>query len=219
MPIITAFQGSILVEGSTRDNNQTQSFYKHEVTCYGSTIGELLDNLVAASVTIANDLFAWTATNKSEDYKFSDDYWYMHIAHPDLLESSISDPKSHDKDSGSGSTLHSAEYAVRFSTLVRDLQIQQATSRLLLQTAGEPSAIIDKAAVPYSQISKVTSFSEMAKCGFTGAELDVILETGEKEGRVGPYLDTLNRIRPHRLSSSSYLPEKAKTKWWKKTGR
>jgi hypothetical protein len=59
----------------------------------------------------------------------------------------------------------------------------------------------------------------MAKCGFTGAELDVILETGEKEGLVKKYLDTLNHIRPHRLSSSSYLPDKAKTKWWKKAAR
>lgn len=219
MPTITAFQGTITVEGRSRGSENGEPFYSWTLTEYGETIGELLDNLVAASVTLANDLFAWTTTNKSEDYKFSDDYWYMHIAHPDILESSISDSKSHDKDSGSGSTLHDAEYVVRFSTLVRDLQIHQAASRLLLQATGKPSTIIDKAAVPYNQISNVTSFSEMAKCGFTGAELDIILETGEKEGRVKQYLDTLNCIRPHRLSSSSYLPDKAKTKWWKKIGK
>jgi hypothetical protein len=219
LPIITAFQGSIIVEGSTRETKDPESFYKHEVTCFGRTIGELLDNLVAASVTVANDLFAWTTANKSEDYKFGDDYWYIHITHPDILESSISNPKTHDTDTGTGSTLKSAEYVVRFSTLVRDLQIRQAISLLLLETKDTASDIIDKATVPYDTISNVTSFSEMAKCGFTGDELDMILETGEKEGRIKQYLETLNRIRPHRLSSSSYLPDKAKTKWWKKTGR
>lgn len=217
MPIITAFQGTIIVEGRSRDTKDAEKpFYAWTLTEYGETIGELLDNLVAASVTLANDLFAWTATHKSEDYKFSDDYWYMYISHPEILESNISDPKSHDKNSGSGSTLHNTEYVVRFATLVRDLQIHRTASTLLLQTKGQPSAIIDKAAVPYDQISKVTSFSEMAKCGFTGAELDIILETGEKEGLVKQHLETLNLIRPHRLSSSSYLPDEPKTKWWKK---
>jgi hypothetical protein len=238
LPIITAFQGTILVEGSAREDSTPQNslqfdvgshtstgqdttktvIYSRKVTAYGETIGELLDNLVEASVTVANDVFAWSAANKSEDYKLSDDFWYMQLVYPDILETHNADPKtSKNKDSSSGATLETVDFIVKFATLVRDIQIKNVSISLRLTKSGE-SEIIDTAATPLNGMYEVTSFSEMTKFGFTGAELDTMLATGEKEGRLKSYRDDTEMLRNYyrngKLPSTSTAPKK---RWWNRS--
>lgn len=219
MPIITAFQGTITVEG--RSQGSEKPFYTWTLSAYGATIGELLDNLVTISVTVANDVFAWVTKNKPADYDMEDDYWYVQMTHPDILETAKNDPKTHssENDIGSGSSLSSVNGIVRFSTLIRDIQVSSSTSYLLLADPA-PSDIENvaaEAAVPYKGIYEVTSFSEMTKFGFSGKELDVILEIAEREGRVKKYREEIAQYRGHaRKSARSEASSAPKKHWWKK---
>lgn len=219
MPIITAFQGTITVEGTFKGIVDTPPFYTWTLTAYGQTIGELLDNLVATSVSLANDVFAWVANNKPADYELKDDNWYVSLIHPEILETSKDDPATHSKknDTGSSSSLNSVEDIVKFPVLIRDIQIRATATSLLLKKTDK-SEIIDEPAVPYKRVYEVTSFSEMTKFGFTGAELDNMLEIGEREGRVKKYREDLDLARSYRKSASIAEAKKAepKTSWWRK---
>jgi hypothetical protein len=208
MPIITAYQGTILVEGKTHGNPDAPS-YRWELTAYGATIGELLDNLVNTSVVIANDVFAWVMKNKPEGYELDQDYWYVLIKHPEILEVMTS-------DTGSGGSVESIEGIVRYAALIRDIHVSSTANWLLLQNRAE-SEIVDKAINPYNGIYSVSSFSEMTKFGFTGTELDTMLAIGEKEGRVKEYQQRLYDARSYRKQASEKAAKNAtKTHWWKK---
>lgn len=206
MPIITAFQGTITLQGNIRGGDEANKLlYKETVKAYGETIGELLDNLVEASVTLANDLFSWVTLNCHEDYNLRDDYWYISMAHPEVLEIMTS-------DTGSGSHLESVEGVVRYVALMRDIHVGFTISSLLLENSAK-SEIIDKAVAPYDGIYGVTSFKEMTKFGFTGSELDTILEIGEREGRIKKFRDGLNLAHSYRKQTAQNA---TKTNWWKK---
>lgn len=219
MPIITAFQGTITVEG--RSQGAEKPFYTWTLSAYGATIGELIDNLVETSVSLANDVFAWVTKNKPADYNMEDDYWYIQMTHPDILETAKNNPKTHSgkNDIGSGSSLSSVSGIVRFSTLIRDIQVSSSTSYLLLADPA-PSDINDvaaEAAVPYKGIYEVTSFSEMTKFGFSGKELDAILEIAEREGRVKKYREEIAQYRGYaRKAARSEESSTSKKSWWKK---
>lgn len=217
MPIIKAFQGTVTVEGRPRWVEDAQPFYRWTLTAYGETIGELLDNLVETSVSLANDVFAWVATHKPSEYELENDYWHISVIHPDILETSKDNPATHskDNDTGSGSSLNCIADIVKFPVLIRDIQIRATITSLLLKSSDK-SEIIDEAAVPHKGTYEVTSFKEMTKFGFTGAELDTILEIGEREGRVKKYVDDLNLARSYRKSLSAANAKNAepKVRWW-----
>jgi hypothetical protein len=220
LPIVTAFKGTLTVEGTIRGIENARPFYSRTVTAYGESIGELLDNLVETSVSLANDVFAWVARNEPADYQLKDDYWYISLAHPDILETSKDNPQTHskDNDTGSGSSLDSIEDVVRFPVLIRDIQTKATATWLLLQKTDK-SEIVDEAAIPHKGIHEVTSFNEMTKFGFTGVELDTILEVAEREGRVQKYIHDLNLARSYRkkISASNETSViKPHQKWWRK---
>lgn len=206
MPIITAFQGTITVKGNVSGGTEAnQPLYKKTVKAYGETIGELLDNLAEASVTIANDLFAWVALNRPADYNLRDDYWFISMAHPEVLEIMTS-------DTGSGSRLESVEGVVRYAVLIRDIHVSSTITSLLLEDSAK-SEIVNEAIAPYDGIYNVSSFREMTKFGFTGAELDTILAIGEREGRIKKFRDGLDSARAYRKQTAQSA---TKTNWWKK---
>lgn len=219
MPIITAFRGTITVEGAFKGLADGPPFYTWALTAYGETIGELLDNLVTTSVSLANDVFAWVANNRPADYELTDDYWSIQVIHPEILETSKDNPATHSakNDTGSGSSLNSIEDIVKFPVLIRDIQIRATATSLLLKST-EKSEIVDEAAVPHAGVHEVTSFSEMTKFGFTGAELDTMLEIGEREGRVQKYREDLSLARSYRKNVSAAEAKKpeAKISWWRK---
>jgi hypothetical protein len=216
LPIITAFQGTITVEGTFKGIVDSQPFYTWTLTAYGQTIGELLDNLVITSVSLANDVFAWVANNKPADYNMEDDYWYIQVVHPEILETSKDNPATHSKrnDTGSGSSLDSIEDIVKFPVLIRDIQIRAAATSLLLKKTDK-SEIVDEAAIPHKGVYEVSSFSEMTKFGFTGSELDTILEIGEREGRLKEYREKLDGARNYRKRVTE-TKNTTKTNWWKR---
>lgn len=218
MPIITAFQGTVTVEGAFKGFADSQPFYTWTLTAYGQTIGELLDNLVTTSVSLANDVFAWVANNKPADYELKEDSWYIQVVHPEILETSKDNPATHSmkNDTGSGSSLDSIEDIVKFPVLIRDIQIRATATSLLLKKTDK-SEIVDKAAVPHEGIYEVTSFNEMTKFGFSGAELDTILEIGEREGRLKMYREDLSLARSYRKQERETAKKTdTKTSWWKK---
>lgn len=220
MPIIKAFQGTLTVEGRPKWVEDAVPFYRWTLTAYGETIGELLDNLVETSVSLANDVFAWVTTNKPSEYELEEDYWYISLTHPEILETSKDNPATHSKnfDTGSGSSLNSIGDIVKFPVLIRDIQIRATITSLLLKSTDK-SEIVDEAAIPHKGTYEVTSFKEMTKFGFTGAELDTILEIGEREGRLKKYVDDLNLARSYRKKISvANEPSSAKPhqNWWRK---
>ena len=200
MPIVQAYKGHILVEGQakgiTYPTDKDKAIYSKKLTAYGETLGELLDNLVQASVTLANDAFQWAMMTQSSDYTPNDDHWFCSIVHPEITRRTDWPVE----DVGSGSSIHDFDYIVRHAVVVRDITIRSTATHLLLAKSG-PSAISEKPKTPYNGISNATSFQEMTGYGFQGPELDEILRIAKEEGRLN-------------LPAEKNLNAKAKPKWW-----
>lgn len=176
LPLVKALKGSFLVSGESKDGKQ---IYRKEVSVYGETLGELLDNTVEVSAAITADLSEWTKTNHPESYNFEDDYWHCSITSPSTR---WHNPASF-YDYMSTTSIPNLGHLSNFAVLTRHIRIDQLLHYLLLAKSGD-SNIKDSPAVDFSNIYKTDSFAEMAKCGFTGSELDATLTIAFNEGRL-----------------------------------
>lgn len=159
----------------------------HEV--YGATIGELLDNLVEASVILASNAFMWAVMNKSASYVPTNDKWNVTVSFPAVIRP-YGDDASLDNWLTCQGTLINFDSIVKYAVRVRNDQITQAAFNLILTKVDEPSAIIGE---PRSSLDSTAcnkhgqTFYELTKGGFTGDELDLILTVAEEEGRIQEY--------------------------------
>lgn len=215
MPIITAYSGSVSLQAG--EEIHSESFYRYDKSVYGSTLGELYDNLVEASVGAAEDARIWITTNKPFENTFSEDYWRATVTLPDIIkcqEARLSDYL----DSASTMRVRSLSEIVGHSVLVRDTRISHAEAflRLSLLTL---SSIPVAPALDISGVHKVESLEKMTKFGWTGTELENILEIARRENRIGSYNAKLKYSR--RLSDFESLEKqseektaKPRKKWW-----
>ncbi len=213
MPIVTAYSGTTHVRATRSKNSGNEKFYENSKTAYGATLGELLDNLVDASLKLATETSAWVKENLPSDYNFSDDFWMYGVSHPDILESHMEVAKK-DKDKnmdiGSGGSFHSIRDIVLSNVLHRDISISSALNSLRFAQRGE-NELPHEAKVPFSDIYEVRSLSAMTSCGFVGEELDSILEISKNDGRLESYLISLSNIRySHALASEKRQKDAAK---------
>lgn len=205
MPIITAYRGS--VELRAGNELHSESFYTYSKNVYGESLGELFDNLVEASVTAAEEARMWIVTNEPFTDSLNTDYWQSTVSMPGILkcqEQQISDYL----DSASTMRVRSLQEIVGHAVLFRDSNISMAKTFLQLCLSGA-SNIPDEAAVKISGIhNDVGSLKEMTKFGWTGVELEEILEVARRENRITAHNAKLKYDR--RLSS--FDPSKSEDK-------
>lgn len=170
MPVVTAFKGTITVTGTTRNTaNQLQTFYENQVSVYGETMGELLDNLVKMSVPVANDVFQWVLENKPATYQLgSPDCWDIDIMHPDLR--SFVKGYSPIDESNSGGNLKSVEDIVHRVVADRTNSINFA----LISFRSSPETLLRHAR--YLDMYDETTLEGKTQVGLTGAEFDKLHE-------------------------------------------
>lgn len=190
MPIVQAYKASLTVNGhpnagSTDLDQEHAPFYTKTLTVYGETPGEVVDNLVKASVEMANAVFEWLMLNKPADYRLKDEYWSVQNIHPNFLETDLSDIGK-DTDSGSGGSISEVIDIVRHTVMFRDIDISFSQSHLSLAKSGE-SNIPTKPAVSYRDSYEVESFQELTNYGWSGKEFDEILTIAKEEGRLQAY--------------------------------
>lgn len=184
MPIIQTYQGQISLRGRG-SGNDSSPFYYESIKAYGETIGELMDNLVQASIPLANNAFLWTMQNKPLDYSMRDDNWWLEISHPDLIESFVEDPSTHQKDTGGGSAVTCHRDIVTHTVIHRNVTIDLVATQLALTKSG-PTQIPQHAAQPFTQeyYEDGHNYETYIAFGFTGLELDKILAIADEEGRL-----------------------------------
>lgn len=184
MPIIQAFQGSYTVAGRSRSDEKL-SIYEETVIAYGRTIGELLDNLVEASVTLANRTMEWVLVNKGADYKLKDDFWHVSIMHPDIRNSLIANAdNAEDLDIGGGSSLDSFEHIVNYAVLNREISIASTLSYAKIVSRGSVSELPSEPEKAYTGCYQAPTLREMTTYGWNGKELDNILQIAVREERL-----------------------------------
>lgn len=217
MPIIQAFKGTVTVKGVSQ-NGET-SYYLESKTAFGETIGELLDNLVHSSVSMADNAFMWAAMHKPANYTPAHDRWEITLTHPDVLESEAPD-LSHLFDISNSGPVKGFDDIVKFCVLMRDVRVQVALDQLM-RLNNTSSQLPARAETPHHGIYDVTVFSEMKKYGWTGEELDSALIVAKEEGRLQSYHDSIAINRSYHAKSqnaremvsiSSTPP--VKKKWW-----
>lgn len=230
MPIVQAYKGLIKVEGSSRqavlDNmREPEPFYSKTIVVYGETPGELWDNIVDASVKIANDVFEWCMMNKPADYNMDmdmgKDYWYYHIVHPDYEYIDLNDPKTFkdENDTGGGGSLESVKGIVRMAVISRDVDISHLKTHLSLAKPG-PTQIQQEPAVHYAGCYEAESMQEMVGFGWNGKELDSIIATAEAEGRLAMLRESRAAQRKRHEAdrrtrvAQAKVEEMKSSRWW-----
>lgn len=191
MPIVQTFKGTIQVEG--KSDNNTHPDYLNSKTAYGETIGELLDNLVAASVTLTNELFEWSVTNLPSDYNVESNSWYASMTYPDILSSRKSDVKTHQNDIGTVHKLSMLESLVIHAITTRSIDIEGSLRQLRVMSTNYTHRDEETPAVLLEDSSHVQSYGELIKYGFTGVELDAALAAADEKGWLDGYSQYLNR--------------------------
>lgn len=122
MPVVQAYQGSYSIHAHAKNDMETEIFAK-EIICYGMTIGELLDNLVSASVEIANEAFEWCLGHRGSGYTLSDDYWFSTFSYPDINYFIYPNRSGGLTDVAGGSRVKEIEYIVYDAIIQRDITI------------------------------------------------------------------------------------------------
>ena len=183
MPVVSAYKATVNV--SARQHGEDANFYQKTITVYGETPGETVDNMVKASVELANSVFEWLVQNKPADYRLSDDYWSVYNTHPNFLKTDMTDLKSREarNDSGSGSSISEIVDIVRHVVLFRDIEINFAVNHLALAQTGSTNMQREPASA-YEGSYGMESFEEITKYGWSGEEFDAILSVAEEEGRL-----------------------------------
>lgn len=201
MAKIEVFTGSVSLVGVPRgvtDISDTDAFYRDKITAYGVTPGELLDNLVEASVKVAENLFTWTLQNKPASYIMGSDHWVMSAVYPSL---ELKDDSFSDAEIGGFSTVSSVEGVVHFAVLIRDITI----GKLILQLMRSSQMPLVVPAKPYKDIHTVASLREKTACGYQSTDLEAVLKLG---------LGLKDEVPE--LKDGSRAPSAPKQSWWKK---
>lgn len=169
MAKVEVFEGRVVLTGGPNFGNPSDKFYRDEVTCYGRTPGELLDNLVGASVHIADNLFHWLLSNKSAEYQMSDDNWYLMSVHPDFEWETLD---LTGEDIASSTSVSSLEDIVHSIVLTRDITINRAET-LITRRFGIPDF---EPATSYTDMYDEPSLREKINYGYTGKNLDALMK-------------------------------------------
>jgi hypothetical protein len=217
MPIVTTYSGAIKV--TAHEAFTSDPFYEYSKTLYGQSLGELFDNLVEASINITREAQNWVLANKPSDYKLSDDYWKNTIILPDVL-SCLKEIVPTDLDSQYSSRIE--EFKDIFSDAVchRDSLIMVAVINLQLKKLG-PTRIPSTSARDLSEWSHLDTYEEKMDCGWTGKELNEILEIAHKENRITAlraFDKYERRLAAFEMESSKTVSDSKtapnKKKWW-----
>lgn len=183
MPIITVYSGTIWLRAS--ENIYTEPILNISKTVYGATLGELFDNLVEASVNVARESQRWALTNQPAGYTPSDGYWRVFVTLPDIIKcQSKSLPDN--LDSTFDARVLTFDEIVGLATAHRHTLISLANTHLQLLLPGS-SDLPDAPTIPLREIGLTDVLEEIAKIGWTGKDLNSILEIALKEHRIDAY--------------------------------
>jgi hypothetical protein len=196
MPIVTAYSGSITLRASAKPSDDP--FFTLSKVVYGKSLGELFDNLVEASVRVARDAERWTRANKASDYSLSEDYWRLSVTLPDIIKCQKK-TQPNLLDSSFDSRVFTIDEIVIVAVSNRDIRISQANTYLQLVLPGSSALPNDPAVSLYTIEDSETLEEKMAR-GWTGKDLEEILEIARKEHRI----DTLNAMDKYDERLSKY---------------
>lgn len=207
MPIIDVYVGEIRIEASFRDGDRE---YLNAKISYGKTQGELLDNIAVSSLQLADEALTWVEANKSVGYSLKNDHWYCSISHPDLADCYIGNKEGKNYDMISGYTVSDIKEIPVTAIALRHRSIKHVLSLFAFSVKG-PQKLPTSPITPYPSIDKAKNFEEMMSCGFTGAELDNILDIGVREGYLASYQSKRDELANPADKSKRWKRDKNKT--------
>lgn len=180
MPIIKVYRGSIDLRAGKEIHSE--SFYRYSKKVYGETLGELFDNLVEAAVIAAEEARMWIVTHDPFTDSMNVDYWQATVTLPNIIkcqERKLSDYL----DSAFTMRVRSVSEIVAHSVGYRHSSISMANTFLQLSLPGA-SNLPESSAIKLIGCDEAGSLAEMTKYGWTGTELEEILEIARKENRI-----------------------------------
>lgn len=203
--MIQTYVGFIKVS-STATGSSKETLYSNVKHFYGETRGKMFDNMVAASMSVANEAFTWVQENKPSDYSLGDNSWSLSIHHPRILPS----PMGHlELDEGSSVSIDSYRQIVRTAALQRSLRIENALDDLRNHITVS-SKLPLKPERSFFDVIGAKSFQDLARCGFTGDELEEILRISEEEGIMKTYCSRMGVLDPPKKKKRIGLRVKSK---------
>lgn len=180
MPIVTAYSGSITVTAT--EPFVSSPFYTLSKTLYGETLGELFDNVVEASINLTRDTQNWVLANRAADYNLADDYWQVQITLPDVYKT-LKKQIPEDIDSAFSSRFDEFKEIFTWAVCNRDSAVFLTVTHLQLLGIG-PTLIPSESKVGLEKMYDFDTFEGMSDCGWTGRELEEILEIARRENRI-----------------------------------
>lgn len=217
MPIVTTYSGSITVTAT--EPFESSPFYETSKTLYGETLGELFDNVVEASIRLTRDTQNWVLANRDANYLLTDDFWKLEIALPDVYKT-LKKQVPENIDSVFSTRFDEFKEIFTWAVCHRDSAIFLAVTHLQL-TGLSHTSIPSESKVGLEKLYDFDTFEEMMACGWTGSELEEILEIARRENRIttlhamDKYADRLSKYEKSQLDSSKGKNKEIKRKkWW-----
>lgn len=166
------FTATVKVTGAHRSDFQSV-FFTEEMEVTSDTIGGVFDEMVEASYSIYFQLITYLADKFPSDYNMEDDYWYVVVSHPSVLN-----PYNYEAGTSAGSSLSNTGALVETVTHYRHLELGHFfTGDIKYLKDGEFLKYVEgfKPERNFYDIFETRDVPEFRNYGFTGTQLNLAI--------------------------------------------
>ena len=180
MPIVQAFEGTVEVAGTFKPTGLT--LYRKKVDVLSRTSGGLLDGLVAAALTLTEDVFQWCFTANRGGSFPEDSRWLMTTINPRIYDASMGSASP--EEEFETVSLTCAESIVQHGVRLRNLQIEEALQNLRNHCLIKPTHRLEEERPLKTMQAEAFSFHDMTTFGLKGTQWDELVSEVAKKGRL-----------------------------------
>lgn len=186
MVIQGAYEGTIRISGAHK-GDEDASIYYDERLIYGTTVGQLLDNMVAATANMAKRT---TLVIEQISDGLPDDVWKFEFDYPNAL-STLNTTTENEIDFFHATAKISA--IVRIASHTRYIATWCAIAELNQIRLNLGLAVFAEQEYKFNPIFIRENEEAIAGVGITGVEYDSIIAIAEKDGTIRGYLRGIKR--------------------------
>lgn len=168
------FTATVKVTGAHHSDYQ-DAFFTEEITVTSETLGGVFDEMVEASYSIYFQVITYIADKFPADYNMEDDYWYVTVSHPSVLN-----PYNSEAVNSAGSSLSNTGSVVESVTHYRHLEIGHFfTGEITYLKDGEFKKYVEgiKPERNFYDIFETRDVPEYRKYGYTGRQLNAAVDS------------------------------------------
>ncbi len=168
-----SYSATIEVVG-TRRSDEKDVIFEQEITVFGDSVGEVLDDMVEKAYELYYELSLLLITDFPKDYVLDNDYWYISCSWP-----TTNNPYSTERGRGAGSHLVSPAAIISSAVHYRHMEVHGFINGEVNYLRNKAYATYVEGVTPIREFNLIFSsphIEEFRHFGFTGEQFDRVFK-------------------------------------------